>query len=192
MHYLQEVTEIMRRARHLGERVLDGGTRMIGHVPHVAPQAWLHILFSPLSDDEIGEVESEIGIAIPESLKVFYSLANGISLFSGSLAIYGRRDNYKRTVDSARQPFSITTPNTVERLRDAKGSYLFIGGYPSQKGYYLCVDIRDLRVYRCTRESAKPLANWGSFEEMLVAEANRLALLFDREGRRINPDQPIV
>jgi SMI1 / KNR4 family (SUKH-1) len=192
MHYLQEITEMMRRSSPSGQRILEDGTRLLGHVPHVGPDAWLHLLFPPLSDDEISEIESEMGIRLPESLKDFFSLANGLSLFSGTLSIYGRRHNYSRTGDGFWQPFSIVIPNTVERLRDAKPSFLFVGGYPAQKGFYLYVDTKDLRVYRCTRQSAAPLATWENFGEMLVAEANRLALLFDQRGRRIDPTQPII
>jgi hypothetical protein len=192
MHYLQQVYEIMQSARGLGCRVLDDGTRLIGRVPHVGSQAWLHLLFPPMSDPDIAEVENEIGIPFPEALIDFYSLANGLSLFSDSLSIYGRRDNYQRTGDSVWQPFNIVTSNTIERLSDAKPSYLFIGGYPSRKGFYLYIDTRELCVYRCTRQSSKPLAKWQSFEEMLVAEANRLKLFFDSQGRRVNPNQQIV
>lgn len=192
MHYFQETFLVLKRAESLGIRTLPNGTRLIGHVPHVAPEAWFHKIFAPISDHEINQLENEIGIKFPEIFRDFLTLANGIGIFSGALSIDGFRTSWARTGDEVWQPFSIITPNTVERLRDSKESYLYIGGYPSGNGYYLYMDVNDLAVYRSTRRSAKPLQRWNSFPEMLVSETKRLATLFDEHGRRIDPRCPDI
>jgi hypothetical protein len=192
MHYLQETFAVLKQADRLGSRVLENGTRLIGHVPHVGPEAWLHKIFAPISDRQIDELENDVAIKLPEVFRDFLTLTNGLSMFSGNLSIYGLRSSWERTGDAAGQPFSIVTPNTVERLVNAKKSFLFLGGYRSGKGYYLYIDTNDLAIYRCSRQSAIPLQKWNSFPEMLVCETTRLAALFDERGRRIDPTQPVV
>ena len=192
MHYLQTIYAIMQRARGLGYRALDNGTQLIGRVPHAGSQAWLHILFNPVSDSEIDDLESNIGIRFPEVFRDFLTFANGLSLFCGSLSIYGKRTDCDRTGDSVWQPFNIVTPNKDERLRDSKPSFLYVGGYPCGNGSYVYIELKELKVYRCSRQSSEPLEKWGSFPDMLISEANRLAGFFDESGRRLNTRQPVV
>ncbi len=182
----------MRRAQGLGHHVLADGTQLIGRAKHIGSEAWLHLLFAPISDADVDSLESSVGIRFPEVFRDFLTLANGLSLFSNSLSIYGQRLSYDRTGEKVWQPFSILTPNTFERLPDAKSTHLFIGGYPSGRGYYLYIDIDELRVYRCSRQSSKPLHKWGSFSEMLVCETTRLAGLFDEQGCKLNSNMSIV
>jgi len=189
MNYLQTVFEIMESSAHLGARDLENGARLIGHVPHVAPEAWLHARYKPLSHAEVASVEDEIGTQLPGTFASFLMTTNGLSLFSYSLSIDGRRWSYERVGDAVWQPFSIITPNVPERPRHSKRSFVFVGGYRFD-GSLLYIDKSDLKVYRCRNRSAKPLNGWPSFETMLEEEAGRLSLLFDTEGRRIDPDRP--
>ncbi len=182
----------MERAGNLGYRTLPDGTQLFGRVPHVAPQAWLHALFPPISDREIDQIEGEMGAYVPDVFRDFLNLANGFRIFSGSLSIYGQRSNYERTIDSVWQPFCIVTPNTIERLPDAADWHFFIGGYSCDNGYHLYMDRRDGKVYLCSRKSVKPLHRWNSFPELVVEESSRLARLFDESGREIDPNQPKV
>jgi hypothetical protein len=192
MHYLQHLSVLMQRACRLGHKTLADGTQLFGRAPHIAPEAWLHALFPPISDYEIDQIETAVGSSIPGVFRDFLTLANGFSIFSDSLSIYGYRSNYERTPDSVWQPFSIITPNTVERPIDASESHLFIGGYPCGTGYLLYIDERDQKVSRCSRSSARPLQQWSSFPEMVVKESSRLATFFDELGRKIDPKRPVV
>jgi hypothetical protein len=106
-----------------------------GHVPHVAPEAWFHFMFAPISDHEICQLENDIEIKFLDVFKDFLALANGLSIFSGSLSVYGFRNSWQRDGDDAWQPFSIITSNTAERPADSKRSFLFVGGYPSGNGF---------------------------------------------------------
>jgi hypothetical protein len=189
MDALDKVIELMNSYAHLGVRVLENGTRLIGHVPHVAPEAWLHMLFAPLSVTQIAQIERDIGTALPDEFASFLKRSNGLSLFSDALSIDGLRTSYARTGDSTRQPFSIITPNVPERPLFSRDSFVFIGGYRSD-GSLLYIDKKDSRVYRCKNRSAKPLNEWSDFGVMLHKEATRLSLLFDNKGRKLNPDRP--
>lgn len=179
---LSDVHAVIEPARALGSRKLDDGTELIGHVPHVAPEAWLHMLFPPLPPQGIERIEAELGRPLGPAFSSMLALHNGLSLFSDSLSIYGHRATVSRTGDAAWQPFSIRTPNTLERPKDADPSHLFVGSYGSD-GSQLYIDVRDSRVYRCSRRSAAPLNRWDDFFGMLNSEARRLATLFDGQGR---------
>jgi hypothetical protein len=189
MDYLDRVISIMESYRHLGERVLDNGTRLIGRVPHVAPEARLQLVFAPLTAADIAIVEEEIGMTVPGVFSEFLQRCNGIRLFSDRLNIDGLRRSFARSGDAVWQPFSIRTPNVDERPRGALDTFFFVGGYGAD-GSRLYIDSSDMRVYRCKQRDAKALNEWPSFQVMLQSEAERLATLFDHEGRRIDSSQP--
>ena len=189
MDYLDRVFELMESYSNLGTRVLDNGTRLIGHVPHVAREAWFHEIDAPLTEQGVSQVEHELGTQLPTVFRSFLQRCNGLRAFSGHLFMYGWRYSFARAGDAVWQPFSILTPNLDERPRNAKNSYLFVGGY-EPNGLELYIDTADLRVYRCRQRSAKALHEWPDFETMLESEMQRLSALFDREGRVLKPGVP--
>lgn len=182
----RELMDVVDRARPLGFRTLENGTQLVGHLPDVGPEAWLHQIFGPLDETGIRRVEKQVGIKLPPEFEWFLRQANGLSLFSGSLAVYGLRESYARSGDAAWQPFAIDVPNTLERPRDGKGSSLFVGGYRAD-GSLLYIDADNSSVYRCSRDSARPLNQWPSLLEMLAREAKRLSRLFDEKGHKLDP-----
>lgn len=186
MQELDTIIRMTERWCHLGERTLDNGTRLIGHVPHVAPEAYFHLIFAPITMAHINELQAKIGRSLPQDIVDFLLRVNGISLFSGSIFINGWRKNYVRQGDDAWPPFDMATRNTFERPKDAEDSYVFVGGY-RQDGSLLYIDKASGCVYRCTRESSEPLNRWDTFAEMLLPEAERLSHLFDSEGRKLDP-----
>ena len=178
--------QVIEAARHLGSRTLEDGTELIGHVPHVAPEAWLHIIYAPLSQARVEDVSIQIGRPVAKEYQSFLQRMNGLSLFSGELSLFGLRSDFRRTGDAVRQPFSIRTPNTVERPRDADEALVFIGSY-FDDGSMLYIDPHTSEVHRCSRTSVESLNRWKSFFVFLDSEAERLATLFDVEGRMIDP-----
>ncbi len=189
--YLDEVMEIVLKAEQLGSRRLSTGVRLIGHVPHVAPEAYFHVLYPPLDDTQILTVEQQIERPLPSELKDFYAHTNGIKLFAYAMTIDGLRHSYVRTGDEAWQPYSMDIPNVKERPRDADDSFVFIGGY-RWDGSTLGMSPDSPVVYRCARYTAEPINEWPSFGDMLVSEARRLSALFDENGRKINEDLPTI
>lgn len=187
---LAAVYATVDEARSLGTKRLENGAELVGRVPHVAPQAWLHILFAGLRDEEIEKLRHEVGRELDPAFTRFLSNLNGLSLFSDSLAINGlRKRNRRDPMD--REPFSIRIPNVVERPKDAKETYLFVGSYSSD-GSRLYIDTGDGRAHRCSRDSAEPLNTWPGFFEMLNREATRIAALFDQQGRKLRPAMPVT
>lgn len=185
----EEIVGIARKWESLGTRVLDNGTCLIGHVPHVAPLAYLNILFPPLTELKIAEIEGELNVKLPQPLREFYLLANGAHFFSGSLSIFGYRENYRRTGDAAWQPFNLRDVNLDERPSDAMDHHFFFGFY-DWDGSLLYLDGQT--VIRCKRHSVSPLNTWSSLEEMLLKEMLRISNLFDENGRELDRATPTI
>lgn len=183
MDAFDAVLQIIERAKPFGYRELANGTRLYGHAPHVAPEAWLHQVYAPLEVSDMDSLVEIIGLPIPGDLRHFFRLANGVGLFSGSLSIYGKRTSYVRTGDAAWQPFCIATANTLERPTHAKPTQLVVGSYRSD-GSLLFLDLDNGAAFRTKSRSKKILNRWTDFWTMLKAEAQRLSGLFDATGRR--------
>src|SRR5205823_4209427 len=73
-------------------------TRLIGHVPHVAPEAWLHAIFPGLTAQQVDQISNYLGVPVPAVFSLFLQRCNGLRLFS-KISIDGLRRNYSRTGD---------------------------------------------------------------------------------------------
>jgi hypothetical protein len=191
VNYFDDVMTLILEWEPLGCRVAADGARLIGHVPHVAPEAYLHVVFPALDDEGIAQIAEQIGRSLPPDLEAFFRMANGIDLFSSSLCVDGLRGDYVRTDNDAWQPFSISLINLDERPPDADDCHVFFGGYNWDRSL-LYLAPWSPKVYRCSPTTAEPLNEWPSLGHMLVSEVKRLALLFDRQGRKLDADQPTV
>jgi hypothetical protein len=182
------ILDALRKYEYLGTQKLNDGTELIGRAPHIAPMAWLHTIYMPLSNEEIMELESRVQQRIPSSYKNFLLISNGLNVFNTTLSLYGLRRNYKRTVDDVWQPFDIILPNTVEKPSNADNNNFIIGSY-DWDGSYIYIDKTSNKVFLCERENATPLFEWENFELMLDSEIIRISKLFDNEGKEINIDE---
>ena len=183
---LAAVFRVIAAAEPLGTRTTGAGARLIGHVPHVAPEAYLHTTFASLADPQISALEAAIGRPIPASYRELLGVTNGLSLFSGSLNVYGLRASYTRVGDAAWQPFSAIEPNTLERPRGLPREAVIVGGY-SGDGSLVYVRADD-SVARCDRDVATSLNEWPHLFTMLATEAERFVHHFDAQGRPMDGD----
>ncbi len=182
MSEFKKILPILETAGALGKRQVPNGAVLIGHVPHVAPEAWLHEMFPPLSAASISELSQQIGQPVHADFCEFLQHSNGLMTFSCALAIYGKRSGYSRRPDD-REPFCIVSPNTLERPDHAQDGVVVIGSY-RQDGSLLLLDSADGSVFRTKARSKKVLNRWPGFWDMLYQEAQRLATLFDANGRQ--------
>jgi hypothetical protein len=181
---INQALEILKSYKHLGEKLLENGTLLIGKAPHIAPEAYLHSIFKPLTAREIIETEQILKQTIPDDYKEFLCVSNGLHIFNTTLSLYGRRTNYSRSIEN-RQPFDLDIPNIYERPQNADKS-IFIIGFYDWDGSYLYVDKNDNSVHLCQRENAISLYKWNNFAEMLLSETNRLIKLFNKNGEEID------
>lgn len=185
---LLEIKSIVRKSSSHGQLTLNNNTELFGRVPHIAPQAWLHAIYPPLHLEEIILIESELGLKIPSAYKEFLSEMNGLTLFSGSLDLFGYRRIEGRTFEAAYQPFNLIKLNREERLKDTPEGYFFIGFY-NWDGSLLYLDGNEV-VHRCSSSSFKSINSWLTFEIFIDSEVKRLSLMFDKAGKEINLDEP--
>lgn len=184
---MKSFPEILRRiekAQSFGFREASTGAKLYGHVPHVAPEAWLHAVFPPLSEPDISALEVKLNRKVPESFQGFLRLTNGLGIFSHSIAIYGKRSNYVRMGDAVWQPFCIVTANTFDKPENTQSFQFIIGSYRSD-GALLSIDDRDGSVFVTKGRSKKVRNRWSDLDTMLIEEMDRLAGLYDSVGRKI-------
>ena len=180
-----EIRAMIDEWSRLGETPYPDGTRWIGHVPHVAPLAHLHHLFSPLEPEAIEDLEHQLGLSLPRSFKGFLQLHNGMSVFSGYLNIYGLRRSWARTniVESAQQPYSILTYNIKTRPPKSPDDALFVGSLGDKRD--LAGLFSDGRIGIFERDTGAALdRSYPDLFGFILDEVKRTRVLFDDHGRR--------
>lgn len=186
---LAEVFKVVEKAAGFGTATSENGAHMYGHVPHVAPQAWFHVIYPALDDQELADVEISLRRPIPPEYRQLLRVTNGLTLFSGAIDLFGRRRDYSRK-PSIRLPFDLSDPNVHERPRAADATW-FLFAFYDEDGSEAYIDSADHRVYRGSRDMTKPRLNqWASLDDFLISEVGRLAVLFDERGRQLKPTHP--
>jgi hypothetical protein len=165
---------------HLGSGAQGDGTELVGRARHLAPEAWLHVIFRPLTAAEVEELEAALARPVPQEYRALLERCNGLYLFSGSLSLDGLRTSHERT-SGTRQPFPLDIPNVHERPAGAPDSAFFLGGY-KKDGSLAYLDADTGAVCRCGRRSARPLNRWESLDGFLAAEFARLSAIHGQDG----------
>jgi hypothetical protein len=171
-----------------GERLLVNGTILICKVPHIAPEAWFHIMYPKIIKQQISEIEQELSIPLPNDYKDFLLTTNGINIFSDSLRIYGKRTSYVREGDEAIQPYDLALHHTELKCY-IPDNLLVIGSY-SWDGSHIVYDLDTNQIYRCERYSSKVLNSWSNLKTFLNDEIKRLTNFFDENGIEYDEDVP--
>ncbi len=185
--YLKILNKIFRRFKSLGIKETRSGASLIGKAEFIAPNAWLHKTYEPLSEEELNELETKLSIEIPFPYKEFLRQTNGCKLFNTTLTVDGYQRNYHRDEESVWQPFDLILTNVDERIPEADVNIFFIGGY-DWDGSLVYLDRITNRIMRCSREDIRPLNIWQNLELFLEAETERLLCLFDSKGQEIDED----
>jgi|SRR5450432_906357 hypothetical protein len=162
--------------KKLGYKIMNDGTELFGNDKDIAPQAWLHQIYPPLTSIEIIRVEELIGQNLPNSLVNFYNEMNGCSVFVRQLTIAGLRKNFSGSIESSWQPFSLETKNKHERPKNAKKEYIFIGSY-SASGNIVYMDSNTEKVSICAVENADPIATYENLFHFLLEELTAIFTL---------------
>ncbi len=190
---IEQAIAVLHRWKEIS--ILGNGTLLICHVPHVAPEAWLHILYKGLGANEMAEYETRFPVKFPNAYREFLRMANGVNIFSDSTAVWGYRESYIRKGETAYQPYDLLLLNQ-ERPRGCPDSWLFFGSYSWGRGSDVHFDtslgVDNSEVFRIARDSTTILNKWSSFNDWFVTEVERLANLFDENGKKKNPQEPTI
>lgn len=186
--YYRALMVVVESWQRLGVQVLPGGTRRIGHIPHRAPQAYLHDIFPGINEVQIRKLELKIGFVLPESLRSFYYLHNGMNLF-GRFGVYGLRAHFDRTSFPSilEQPYDIGTPNIEERPGMAPKEVVFLGSLSEEKVLVFAwpdgsIGFWDEAVSKLTRKQ------YDSLLQYLAFAAEIADLQFDELGKYVGGD----
>lgn len=179
-----EVIRTMSRWSSTGEKLLSNGVRLICPTPHVAPEAWLHVLFPPLTPAEIETMEKQLGRLLPDDFKDFLQRANGLKLFSYRVSVFGLRKNFAREGDEAWQPSNLVSHNQEgDRPDGSPGNVIYFAADDGGNSWcFFEFDGDGYRVGKTDRHDFRPLAYWPDFGAWLVDEIESLEILFDSDG----------
>lgn len=190
MDQFDTVKNMLLKFSYLGieESNLTGVT-LIGKAPHIAEEAWLNRIYTPITSDEIYKIESAIKKKIPMSYAQFLTkYSNGLNILGDSLCLFGYRANYIRDTNAAWQPYSIADLNKFDKPRNSTDNMFFIGSYDSDGSFLYMTP--DQRVHFCKSADSKSMISWDSIYSMLVSEIERLYTLFNSKGVQIDEDNP--
>jgi len=182
--WLDVIRHALARWSDLGSIKFPDGCQLIGHVPHYAPEAYLHSIFRPLSEAELEIVERQIGKNLQPVLVSFLMRMNGLSIFSGAISLYGYRTSNKRSsiLEMQCQPFDIIQYNLREKPKNLCSSDIAIGSYGDDcSKIIMCAN---QSIFRTERYDASCVLNrWGDLQSWLTCEVERLTRIFDADGR---------
>ncbi|WP_133489669.1 SMI1/KNR4 family protein [Aliiroseovarius marinus] len=184
----QKLTAQIREALDpLGYRDAEHGAFITGHVPHVAPYAYLANVYAGLDESGLEAAEAECGRFIPEVYRAFLRHTNGLRL--GQLSLHGTTfGSIDRTDYLVGQPISLSYQNVHERPDYIPNGHLGIGamnGAWYSQGHLYLASTGEVEMYH--RDANLLGARWASFEEFLESEIPRQLSLYDADGR-IKPD----
>lgn len=177
--------ELRRRYDKLGFVQGENGSYLTGHVPHVAPLAYLCVRYPSLDDDAIGKVEEEAGRHIAEPYRQLLGHMNGARLLGVSLhgGVFGSVD---RSGVGIGQPISIRYQNAVERPDYIPHGHLGIGainGERRSQGHLYLTATGEVEMYLAHFDVIG--ARWTSLAAFLAEEFSRRFSLFDDAGKEI-------
>jgi len=184
--------EILGRWVDKGVRITKFGTRLICPAPHIAPEAWFHVLYRGLNNEEIAKLQNKIYLPLPGDFTYFLSRSNGASLFGYHIEIWGLRFSYVRRGEEAWQPYDIELHNQPSERPLHRPPYILMFGSTDKGESRLFFDARNgtesSRVGKTSLKKFEPIQFWPDFWTWLLEETKRLALLFDEFGRPIEKE----
>ena len=183
-----DVLTMISRWSPKGEQLLSSGVRLVCPVPHVAPEAWLHVLFPPLTKPEIEEMEKQLHALLPDDFKNFLLSANGLEMFAYTISIWGIRKSLERAGDEAWQPFNLTSHNDeADRPDGSPDAVIYFASTNGGDSWcFFEFDENNYRVGKTDRDNFQPTAYWPNFDAWLRDEMESIETVFDSEGRMLS------
>ncbi|MEL7164608.1 MAG: SMI1/KNR4 family protein [Pseudomonadota bacterium] len=159
------------------------GAYLTGHVPHVAPSAYLCTRYAGLDDNGIRDAEKEAERNIPEPYKELLHHMNGARLLGVSLfGLVGR--SVDRSGVGIGQPITLWYQNAVERPDYIPEGHLGIGainGAWASQGHLYLAATGEVDLYNAQFDMIG--TRWSSLVEFLEDEIPRRFSIYDDEGR---------
>lgn len=189
----QLVTTIRDRWDRLGFFEGSNGAFATGHMPAIAPRAYLCRFYAGLSEPALSEAENESERHLPEPYREFLKSYNGAEIMG--VALFGSTggQNHRDISDVIGQPISIRYQNVYYTRRPyIPQGHFGIGGMNgkaySQGQLYLT---STGEVELINRDHNLVAARWPSFVEFLKQETQRQMSRYDESGCEIKDINPL-
>lgn len=155
---------------YLGETTNDMGTRLIGHVPHVAPKAYINIVYAPLSNSHLLEFEGRFERPIPNQYKEFLVHANGLNVFSDALRVMGYVPVERKSGSGVYDyPSNIIVPNVSGRIKGLREEEIVVAWYKVDGSYVLLNEAGKAIRFNAKGDGTR-IQEWQDFDAWLCAE----------------------
>ena len=151
------------------------------HVPSIAPYAYLHTIYAPVTVDALATFAA--GLEIPDEWISFLKIQNGAEMFSNALSLYGVNDPHQlidRSANYSQAAFSLLKVNGHSVLAGFP-DYLQIGNY-GYNAARLLLSRRDGLIRVVSRSGSETLASWPKLETYFSDELGRLSSLYSSSG----------
>jgi len=171
-----ELRAILASMSSQADVVNEYGTNLIGHEPSIAPQAYRHVIYAPLSPEHEEEFQQRLGQPVPEEYLQFLRTANGMMLSNGAIRVYGyvplNRDRKNKIYN---YPPSVTASNTYAPLLKASDRNVIVGWYKDD-GSYVYIDSSGRAIRFDYMNDSSIIDQWDDFSHWLVSEIERLGV----------------
>lgn len=153
-----------------GEEKNGMGTRLIGHAPHIAPKAYVHVVYAPLGETELQEFSERLGRPVPTQLGEFYTYANGLMTFSGTIRVLGYVPLKRRaSTDIYNYPSNLMIENVSARIKGLSHGAVVVGWYKAD-GSYVSIEENGTAVRFDSKGSGGLIQEWPDFDTWLSSE----------------------
>lgn len=193
MEDYSKIKELLMKYSNLGLEISqETGAIKIGKAPHIARLAIINCLYPTLSLSDIKRLEYELDRPLPRSFKDFLmNFSNGLSVFTGTMSIYGLRFNYCRSIEMVWQPFNIIDYNRkYEKPDNIMEDCLIIGSYSKDLSKLYMTP--DEKVHYCKPDDATSLKTWPSLKDMIIDQIEWLYSLYDDKGMKLPNTPPAI
>ena len=159
-----------------GEKRLENGTWLVSPAPEIAPKAWLHIIYKPLTLSDVNFLEEKFKKKLPVDFKTFLGQSNGLSLFGNQISIWGLRKDMARVGNEAWQPFDLLQHNAPSEVPIGSPNNLIYFGSVERGTSWLFFKINNghYSVGKTKREVYLPNLLETNFEEWLRHELRKI------------------
>ena len=169
--FAERVMQPLEAWSNAGDVTNEAGTRLIGHMPEIAPKAFMHLVYAPLSESELLDLTARLGTPLPAQLKQFLCNANGLSIFLDDMRVFGYVPvPAKRRVTIHVHHFStdLVLVNVSARVRGLDEGAIAVGRYRID-GSYVSIN-EDGTANRFDPRGGAPSRTWPDFDTWLVSE----------------------
>lgn len=180
----QAVVAIIDRNRTEKDHTFPNGARLVCNLTWIHHNSWLHRVMPPCSEDAVASLAPKTGRQPPRELVDFLRHANGVSLFNGSLSIFGVRGDFSRNPETAQLlPYDLANHHWGWSRHFNRDDFLVGSCGPDVNP---CVwRAFDASIDRIDQTSGDVLESWPSFQDWLIGEAEWFSSCHHADGHLV-------